>query len=168
MATQRIPILGIGTSVGTSGDVFLESYTVKATNDVWKRLVVIFNDTANRNGLSGGFSVPKNYVGSPKIIVVWTTTATTGDVEWDFDYRAVGGDDTESLDQTGTQETVNQNDTAPSAAHERLEAVLALTAGNFAIDDEVTFELFRDGTDAGDTMAAAAILFGLIFEYSDA
>ncbi len=153
---------------GTSGDVFLESYTVKATNDVWKRLVVIFNDTANRNGLSGGFSVPKNYVGSPKIIVVWTTTATTGDVEWDFDYRAVGGDDTESLDQTGTQETVNQNDTAPSAAHERLEAVLALTAGNFAIDDEVTFELFRDGTDAGDTMAAAAIVFELIFEYTDA
>ena len=38
----------------------------------------------------------------------------------------------------------------------------------FAIDDEVTFELFRDGTDGGDGMAAAAIVFAVLFEYADA
>lgn len=168
MATHRIPILG-GTPIpDSSGDVFFEPYTVKATNDVWGRLVLIFEDTATRIGVRGGFTVPKNYVGSSKLIVVWTSTATTSDVEWDFDYRAVGGDDTESLDQTGTQESVNVNDTAPSIAHERLEANLTLTAGNFAVDDEVEFELFRDGTDGGDTMAAAAIVFSVSFEYSDA
>ncbi len=168
MATHRVPILGFGTVPDTSGDVFFEPYTIKATNDVWGRLVAIFNDTATRIGLQGGFTVPKNYVGSPKIVVVWTATATTGDVEWDFDFRAVGGDDTESLDQSGTQESVNINDTAPSAAHERMEASLTLTAGNFAVDDEVEFTLFRDGTNAGDTMAAAAIVFAVLFEYSDA
>lgn len=168
MATHRVPILGFGTVPDTSGDVFFEPYTIKATNDVWGRLVAIFSDTATRDGLHGGFTVPKNYVGSPKIVVVWTATATTGDVEWDFDFRAVGGDDTESLDQSGTQESVNINDTAPSAAHERMEASLTLTAGNFAVDDEVEFTLFRDGTDAGDTMAAAAIVFAVLFEYSDA
>ncbi|MEE9293510.1 MAG: hypothetical protein V3W34_00895 [Phycisphaerae bacterium] len=168
MATHRIAILGSGTVPDNSGDVFFEPYSVKATNDVWKRLVAIFNDTATRIGLRGGFTVPGNYVGSPRIIVVWTSTAIVNDVEWDFDYRAVGGDDTESLDQLGTQETVNINDTAPSAAHERMEASLTLTAGNLAADDEVEFELFRDGTDAGDTMAAAAIVFAVLFEYSDA
>jgi len=168
MATHRIPILGWGTVPDTSGNIFFEPYDVKATSDVWDRLVCIFNDTATRLGLRGGFTVPKNYVGAPKIIVVWTSTAITGDVEWDFDYRAVGGNDTESLDQAGTQETVNLNDTAPGAAHRRLETLLALTAANLAVDDEVEFELFRDGTDAGDTMAAAAIVFAVLFEYSDA
>jgi len=150
----------------TSGDVFFEPYSVKATNR--DRIVCIFNDSGTRIGLQGGFTVPKNYVGSAVIIVVWTTTATSGDVEWDFDYRAVGGNDTESLDQATNQETVNQNDTAPSAAHERLEVSLTLTASNFAVDDEVGFELFRDGTDAGDTMAAAAIVHQVLFEYTDA
>jgi len=168
MATKRIPILGWPTVPDASGDVFFEPYDIKATNDVWKRLVLIFNNTSTRDGIRGGFTVPKDYVGVPKIVVVWTSTATSSDVEWDFDYRAVGGNDTESLDQTGTQETVNINDTAPSAIHERLEALLALTAANLAVDDEVEFELFRDGTDGGDLMAAAAIVFSLLFEYTDA
>ena len=168
MATIRRSILGFATVPDDSGDVFFEPYSVKATNDVWKRLVAIFNDTATRIGLRGAFNVPRDYVGAPKIIVVWTATATTGDIELDFDYRAVGGNDVESLDQAGTQESVNVNDTAPSAIHERMEASLALTAANLAADDTLLFELFRDGTDAGDTMAAAAIVHDVLFEYSDA
>lgn len=168
MATQRMSILGIGTVPDSSGGVFFEPYSVKATNDVWDRQVGIFNDTATRIGLPGGFEVPQGYVGSPAIVVVWTSTATSGDVEWDFDYRAVGGNDTESMDQAGTQESVNVADTAPSAAHERMEAVLNLTAANFAAGDSVLCELFRDGTDGGDTMAAAAIVFDVLFQYADA
>ena len=168
MATHRIPILGWGTVPDTSGNVFIETYVVKATNDVWKRLVGIFNDTATRIGLAGGFTIPKNYVGSSAIIVVWTSTATTGDVVWDFDYRAVGGNDTESLDQAGTQEAVTVTDTAPGAVNRRLEASMALTATNLAVDDEVEFELFRDGVAVGDTMAAAAMVFAVFFEYADA
>jgi hypothetical protein len=164
--TVRIPILGFGTVPDASGDVFFEPYSIKATNDVWDRLVAIFNDTATRIGLHCGFTVPKDYASNAKIIVVWTSTATSGDVEWDFDYRAVGGDDTESLDQAGTQESVNLNDTAPSAAHERMETALSLTSGNLAADDEVEGTLFRDGADAGDTMAAAAIVFQVLFEYT--
>jgi putative transposon-encoded protein len=167
MATHRIPIFGFGTVPDDSGDAFFESYAVKATNKVWDRLVAIFNDTATRIGIHGGFTVPKNYVGTPKLAIVWTSTATSGDVEWDFDYRAVGGDDSESLDQAGTQESVNLNDTAPTAAHRRLETLITLSA-NFAVDDEVEFTLFRDGTDGGDGMAAAAIVFAVMFEYADA
>lgn len=166
-ATHRIPIFGFGTVPDTGGDVFFEPYPIKATNDVWDRLVLIFNDTATRDGVHGGFTIPKNYVGSANLIVVWTSTATSGDVEWDFDYRAVGGNDTESLDQAGTQQSVNANDTAPSAAHERMEISISLTDGNFAVDDEVEFTFFRDGTDGGDGLAAAGIVFAVFFEYSD-
>lgn len=167
MATHRIPILNWSWRPDSSGNVFFEPYDVKATNDTWKRLVAIFNDTATRIGMHGGFTVPKNYVGGAKLIVVWTATATSGDVEYDADYRAVGGDDAESLDQATAQESVNQNDTAPSAIHERMECSITLTAGNFAADDEVEINFYRDGTDGGDTMAAAAIVFGLFFEYAD-
>ena len=168
MALQRIPILGWATVPDGSGDVFLEPYDVKATNDVWKRLVWIFNDTSTRIGLRGGFEVPEAYVGAPKIIIRWTSTATAGDVAWDFDYRAVGGDDVESLDHASVQESVNVADSAASAAHERLVAELPLTAGNLAKGDSVSFELFRDGSDIGDTMAAAALVFDVLFEFSDA
>ena len=120
MATHRISILNWATVPDTSGNVYMEPYNILATNDIWDRLVTIFRDTATRIGLPGGFTVPKNYVGTAKIIVVWTATATTGDVVWDFDYRAVGGNDTESLDQTGTQESVTVTDTAPTAIHNRL------------------------------------------------
>jgi len=166
MATHRIPILGFGTTPDTSGDVFLEGYDTKATNDVWDRLVLVFNDTSTRIGCHGGFVVPKDYAGGAKFIVVWTSTATSGDVEYDVDYRSVGGDDAESLDQTSNQESLNQNDTAPSAAHERMECSLTATAGNFVADDEVEFTLFRDGTDGGDTIAAAVIVFSVLFEYT--
>jgi hypothetical protein len=169
MAIHRIPILGWQTVPDTSGEVFLEPYPIKATNDQWGMLVVIFNDSGTRIGIYGVFQVPTNYnpATAPNIVFVWTSTATVGDVEWDFDYRSVGGDDTTSLDQAGTDESVNANDTAPTAAHRRLEISIPLTASNFAALDTVEFEALRDGTDGGDTMAAAAILVGLLFEYSD-
>ena len=167
-ATHRIPILGWATIPEGSGDVFFEPYDVKATNDVWDRLIIVFTDTAERDALHGSFTVPQNYVGTANLIVVWTSLATSGDVEWDFDYRAVGGNDTESFDQTGTQESVNSNDTAPSAANERMEITISLTNGNFATGDNVLFTLFRDGTDAGDTLSDNVLLFELYFEYDDA
>lgn len=166
MATHRIPILS-GAKPDDSGNVFYEPYSVKATNDQWDPMVLVFNDTGTRDSVYGTFDVPQNYVSAANLVVVWTTTATTGDVEWDFDYRAVGGNDTESLDQAGTQESVNSNDTAPSATDERMEISIALTDGNFAAGDTVEFLLARDGADAGDTIAAAVVVFGAYFEYSD-
>jgi hypothetical protein len=138
------------------------------TNDHWAHPVYVFDNTATKDEAHGSFTVPKNYVGTANIIPVWSTTATSGDVEWDFEYRAVGGNDTESLDQATAQESVNSNDTAPSAAHERMEISISLTDGNFAADDTVQFRIGRDGTDAGDTIAAAVYLVGLLFEYADA
>jgi hypothetical protein len=168
MSTHQLPILGFSTLPDTSSNVFFEPYTIKATNDVWKHAVLVFNDTATRIGVYGSFTVPQNYVGTAKLVVNWTSTATSGDVEWDFDYRAVGGDDTESLDQAGTQESVNLNDTAPSAVNERMVTTIDLTSANLAVGDTVEFFLARDGTDGGDTIAAAVTVHGVFFQYADA
>lgn len=168
MATYRVPIIGHHTLPDTSGSVFFEPFPVKASNDRWKLGCWIFNDTSTRLELYSGFTVPKNYVGTAKVIIVWTTSATTGNAVWDFDYRAVGGNDAESLDQTTQDETVTVTDAAPGAAYRRLETSITLTAGNFAADDTVEYLIARDGADGSETLAAAAILWDVYFEYADA
>jgi hypothetical protein len=172
MATHRMPILGWGALPDSTGECFPEPYDILATNDVWKRMVYRFgsNNAAQptvRHGIHGGFVVPKNYVGSPVVVIVWTATVTSGNVVWDFEYRTVGGDDTTSLDQSGTEQSVTVTDAAPSAANRRLETTVSLTAGNFSADEEVEFYFARDGVDSADTMAGSAILFSLLFQYSD-
>ena len=168
MATRRKLIFNFATVPDNTGTAFFEPYSIKATNDVWKHLVLVLNDTAADHGVYGTFGVPLAYVDTANLVIVWTATATAGDVEFDFMYRAVGGNDIESLDQAGSQEDVNANDTAPSAVNERMEITIALTDGNFAAGDTVEYFFTRDGTDGGDTMAAAALVFGLFFEFNDA
>ena len=168
MATHQLSILGVNTLPDTSGSVFLEPYTIKATNDLWAMLVAIFNDTATDLFLSGQFVVPQNYVGSAAVIPVWTSTATTGNVVWGFEYRTIAGDDSASMDQATSEQDSTVTDAAPTAAHRRLTPTISPTATNFAAGETVEFRLSRDGTSASDTMAAAAILFDLLFQYADA
>jgi hypothetical protein len=167
MALHRIPIITFSAQPDATGNVSFQPYNLIATNDVWRHNVLCFADSAVRDLLYGSFAVPKNYVGTPKIIVVWTTTATSGNAIFDFDYRAISGNDTESLDQAGTQEALTVTDAAPSAAHERMECEMAMTAGNLAVDDTVEYLFARDGASS-DTIAATVMVFGLFFEYADA
>lgn len=168
MATHRIPILGAHTLPDTSGNVFFEPYPVKATNDFWDYAVVVFNDTSTELVLHGKFDVPQNYVGSAEIKVHWTSTPLTGAAVWDFNYRAIGGDDSESLDQATSQESVTVTDGPPTAANNRLTATMTLTAGNIAAGDTLQFQFVRDGSSASDTLAAAATVHEIVFQYDDA
>lgn len=167
MATKRIPILGFNAQVDDSGDCFPQRYSAYATNKVWKHRILAFNDSGTRIGVYGAFEVPQNYVTLPEVIVSWTSATATGNVVWDFEYRSVAADDVESLDQVGTQESVTVTDAAPSAIHELLEAVMALTAGNLSPGDLVEFFFARDGVSASDTHGDKALLHGLALRYSD-
>jgi hypothetical protein len=171
MATHEFSIRG-NTVPDSSGNVWEEPYSILATNDIWPFSVIRFGTSNSaeptaRNGIHGQFTVPRNYVAAPKVIIVWTATATTGNVAWDVDYRTVGGDDTTSLDQTGNEQSATVTDAAPGAANRRLRAEIALTAANFSTGETVEFFFCRDGADAADTMAASALLIDLLFEYSD-
>lgn len=169
MATHRLPILGFATIPDSSGDVFFEPADIKGAIGFFKGLVLVFNDSGADDELFGRFNVPKNYVDTANLVIVWTTTAITGDVEWGIAYRAVGGNDTQSLDQATAQESLlsGNNDTAPSATDERMEYTIALTDGNFAPDDTVQFIFSREGLDGGDGISAAVRVFDLYFEYND-
>jgi len=166
MATFRIPIMGFGTKPDTSGDVFFEPESVKYSNALNDVLLGVFNDTATRIGLALKFKVPVNYVDNPKLIITWSSTATSGDVEWDYDYTSIAIGET--LDPAAAQRSINQNDTAPGSSLFMLEAELAMTNTDLAAKDLCKGVLFRDGTDAGDTMTASAIIETIEFEYTDA
>jgi len=172
VATHRIHLIGSQVTVDGGGRIVVEPFDVtpNTTNDVWKHKVVRFknNDGVAKDVIFGKFGIPKNYVDTANLIVVWSTNLTTLDVVWDFDYRAVGGNDIESLDQSGFQESVTGTDDSPSAAWERLELSIALTDTNFAADDTVQYQFGLDGLDAAHTFTGNAVLFGLYFEYNDA
>ena len=173
MATLRIPILGASVVPDTTGECWFEPYSILATNDVWKHLIARFGISNSaqpsvRHGFYGAFKVPKNFVGTAVLVVNWNATITTGNVVWDFDYRANGGDDAESLDQSGTQEAVTVTDAVSGTAHRLLQPTISLTSANFAADDLVEYYFARDGADAADTMAGSAMLHALQFQYADA
>ena len=151
----------------SSGEAYIEPYTVKATNGNWAIPVKIFNDSATKEGFHGFFNVPQNYVGCTNLIVAWTAQALVGNWKIDFEYRAVGGNDFESLDQATPQESVTAFDTAPSAVNNLMEISIPLTDGNFLPGDKVEYILSRDGTDIGTTLAGAITLIDAQFEYAD-
>jgi hypothetical protein len=166
MATHRIPILGPATVPDASGNVWPELASLTQTNDRYPQIVWRFKDSATKDTLGGTFIVPQNYVGTAKVYVYWTSTATSGNVVWGFDYTSIGGDDAESLDPSADQESLTVTDAAPTASQRLLQASVTLTAGNLAGGDLLQFIVSRVGTGA-DTMAADAVLYAAVFEYAD-
>ena len=173
MATHRIPILGFATRPDDTGEAFFEPADLNfGTNDLMKEFVLalgsaLASQPTVKHGVFGAFRAPKNYVGSGVIVVEWSATLTAGDVVFDFDYRGIGGNDSESLDQATWQESVTVTDTAPSTARNKLTASVGITSANLAVDDIVQFFFGRDGADGADTMAGRAYVRELTLEYAD-
>jgi hypothetical protein len=155
-----------------TGRAFFEPFDVKATNDLFKHAVLILNDpgASEIHGAYVNFEVPSNYVDSAAIVVIYTSTATTGTAALAFDYRSVSGSNIESLDNSSFQETTNGNAVAPGTLNWRRELSIALTDTNIVADDTLEGFLTRDGVIGGptDDMAAALMVHDLVFEYADA
>lgn len=173
MALHRIPILGFATRPDGTGEAFFEPEDVNfGSSDLAKQFVLALGaglaaQPTVKHGVYGAFRVPKNYVGTAKLIIEWSATLTTGNVVFDFDYNAVGGNDAESLDPAAWQESVTVTDAAPATARRKLSAEVSLTSANLAIDDLVQFFFGRDGVDGSDTMAGRAYVFAVLLEYAD-
>lgn len=170
MATLRRSLLA-NILPDNSGDVYPDGFENHASNDFWKQTVMVFaQDTANVNYLYGSAEIPEEYVDTANAVVIWTAAATTGDVQFDFEYRVVDGNDTESLDQATAEQAVTVGDSAPSAAFERLESSVALTDANLHAGATIQWRLGRDGPteDAGTSMADEVLVFDLMLEFNDA
>lgn len=165
MATYQIPILNLNTLPDTSGNVYFEPAANNLqSNDRYAQIVAVFLDTATRILLGGAFIIPQNYVGTAKVGLIWATVATTGNADWEFDYKAIA--DGESCDPSTDDESVRSVVAAPGTARLTKVTEITLTSGNFAVGDRVQFSIARDGADA-DTITGSLYLLSAYFSYSD-
>jgi hypothetical protein len=166
MATHRIPLATILVP-DTSGNAFWQPAAILDANDLFGQVpVLVFLDSGTKISAFAVIPVPKNYVGSPKVGIRWKANATTGDVVWDVDYRAIANN--EPGDPTTFQESLTATDTADATARDLNDAEVSLTAANLAVDDSLFIAIARDGASGSDTLAASAELIDAWFEYTDA
>jgi hypothetical protein len=158
----RDMLMGMSLNPDTSGNVFIEPYPIKATNDFFKQNVIVFNNPSADEVLYGSFELPVGATSGSVFKLVWTTTATSGTAQWSLKYRVVTGDNTNSLDQSTATETVTASPTAPGATDRRMETTFTPTNSNFATAGTVQWILTR--VDASDTVAAAITVHALRFE----
>lgn len=165
---HRMPILGYATRLDaavTLGDAhdYFDNDTAISNGKV-----LVFPDNGLRSGVNVRFAVPKTYSSAAKIVVEATAGQTSGVWVLDFDYRVIQGNNAASLDVASVQESVSGTGGPCAAAYNRIETTLAaLTAGNFSPDNTVEGKIFRDGTDASDTLAGDLLVTGLWFEFDD-
>ena len=163
MGTRRISIIGSLTQ-DNSGNVLWEPSSLFLTNDRHPGFVLRFKNTDDKIKASGSFSVPKDYVGTPKIIVIWATSAVAGNAVWDADTKAIAAG--ESMDPNSDDD--NATVTTAAAETTLLQSVSSMTlTGTYAVDDLVQLSLGRDGA-APDTIAADLLVWDVLFEYADA
>lgn len=168
MTVHRMSVLGAATLPDASGNVWPEPASLTQTNDRYPQLVWRFKDTATKDSLGIRFAVPKTYVGSttaPKLIVVWTTTATSGNAIWTFDYSSAAS--TASLDPSADEENLTVTTAAPASSQTGKESALTFTGADLAAGDILQGKLSRNGAGS-DTIAADLVVYDILFEWADA
>lgn len=117
-----------------------------------------FSDVTN-NILGLTTVLPADQSGAINIRLFWSTTATTGDVEWNVATVCMGNDDAYSPALNTAQQVV---DTAGGTANDLMIVALnSITQTGCLAGEVMHFAVTRDGTDDQDTIAATAFLHGM-------
>jgi hypothetical protein len=137
----------------TSNEIYIDSFTFDAASIKYTQFDVSLPSNCNKQSIKAKFS--------------WTTTtsAAVGDVVWGIQARILS--DTNTIDGGwGTAQectdTISGNTTFQVSS---ATAVLGLS-GTSSADALLLFRIFRDATDAADTLAVNASLYGVKLQYS--
>jgi hypothetical protein len=160
-----VSIFGAATLPDTSGNVWGEPVSVTQTNKRYSQLGWRFKDTATKDSLGLRFAVPNDYVTSPVIEVIWTTTATTGNAVWTCDYTSSGK--TATLDPNADEESLTVTTAAPGSSQTGVASRMTATAADIAANDIFQGKISRNGAGA-DTIAADLVIYDIVFEYANA
>ena len=164
MATHQIGILGWNAIPDASGEAFFDRYDIADTAAAISPNVLNFSDSGTKDGVRGAFIVPQNYATGAEFVVHWTANATSGTVTFDFSYLTRTAAEDMGAAATSTTDTVTDTKTGTAFVLETIKTS-GVTDGDFVAGDICTFEIFRDTIN--DTMAANALVFDILFEYTD-
>jgi hypothetical protein len=161
--TKRISILNFALLPDTSSNVWMEPAALTQTNDRYPQMVARFKDSATKDSLGIRFMVPSDYVGSPKMYFLCTSTATSGNFVMTLDYSSSSV--TSSLDPSADEENLTVTQAAPGASQTGVFPFVTLTAADLAANDVFQGKVSRNGASGSDTMAADLVVYDVIFEY---
>lgn len=167
MATFRLPILGAST-IPDSG-VFQLPINTQITNGTApadELCFVLDNDPATDLGISGKFSVPKGYVGSPVLVYKGIVDGTVGTEDIRVGIQLLGLADNEAYDAAFEAEDLGTFQSDAYTDEDVFEATITLTV-TLAEDDSVGYHFFCDAS--GSTPFTGNLLItALEFQYADA
>ncbi len=153
---------GAGLVPDSSGNVFMEPFTILSGSAFFAYNIMAFADTSTLDCAYTRFNVPINYTtGATTWIVDWNTTATSGNAIWTLDYRDVS---TATLAATTSQESLTVTTAASGTASARTQSTMTATASNFTAGDIIQIRFCRNGAGS-DTIAATLAIHDLRFSY---
>jgi hypothetical protein len=120
--------------------------------------VLDFADTTGGFSAQYTFALPTDLSGTLDARILWTTTATSGNVEWSLSVSCSAVDATETDDTAFT--TPNAVVTAAPGVANRVQtsSITSVTITPCAAGELFHVKVFRDGNDAQDTLSATARL----------
>lgn len=167
MATLDVDIFSFATMPDDDLDITFAPYSNYGGSVATDHQVVVFLDGSTKTELWFAFVMPQQFVGTPKIVIQWTSQANTGNVVWDAGLRGIKPENSELLNQATFAEEKTVTDAAPGTAHHLLEASMTFTASNFEKGDLIKGYIARDKVNAADTMADEALVASARLTFTD-
>lgn len=165
MAEHRVSAAGWQFKPDSTGSVFFEPYSVKASNDRWDYMVGVFEEHDSNVSAQGKRDIPQNISSGGTFDIEWTASKAGGNVVWGVAYRVVG--DSESFDQTGDQSAFSSSEvSAPSSADNRITTSIGLTSSELTAGSALQWELSRQTADSA--LTGPVTLHGAYLRYDDA
>lgn len=172
MATHRAGALGqnVTLDVGVFGDLIGNQITEATAPSIGTLGCFVISDAGADRGLYFDFPIPKNYVGTPKLVIQGILDGAPGASDvlgWGFRKRAVANN--ESADGTFDAEQLTSSTIGSGGSNHSdedwIEQSITLTAGDYAIDDRVFGWLYIDANI--NTYTGNFMLVDVLFEYAD-
>jgi len=173
MATHAMSILG-PQHTPASGHFWTPIVTqlTTANNDIDPILVLVLSDTGADTGLSGAFTVPENYVGTPKIRILAILDGLPSDGDnISFTYEHLSLADNASADAAFGTPDLGENSDAGSTgtAHgdeDLFELDITLSNNTTAAGEMVLFRF--DVDSSANDFSGNILVTNLLFVYNDA
>lgn len=172
MATFRKSVQIVATDAIVFPDLVANQITAGTAPSVGNLIAYVHDcDNAADNGVYCHVNIPKNYVGTPKIIVKGIldgAPGATNTLGFALRKRAVAND--ESADGTfdaeeGATAAIIGSSGLNYSDEDLLDMALALTAGDFAVDDLVYFFVYTNVS--ANSYAGNFLLQSVEFEWTD-
>lgn len=155
---------------GVFPSLISQQITAAAAPSIGNINCYVMADGGTDEGVYVLFNIPKNYVGSPKLVVKGVLDGAPGAADTlGFGFRKRASAANEAADGTFDAEQVVTETIGSSGAayadEDLYEKSITLTAADYSVDDQVSGYLFIDAS--GGNYAGNFLLTGLQFEYAD-